>query len=342
MLRRVRVFTVLRIAAVLAGLVVAAAFILYVIPSHDYLLLPDGAHAVAPLVDVQGGHDPTGPGGVYFVDIVERRASILESWFPSLRSGSSLLPASELIPPGVSQQAQEQADLRQMAMSQQIAAAVALRQLGYHVTAKPDGVIVDAIDLGTHAVGKLIPTDVIRSVDGKPTPTIARLRAILAKVHPGTVVSLGILRGSTSLGVSVQTIADPADPHHAIVGFSPDQSALIKLPINVRIDAGNVGGPSAGLAFALEVMEKLGHNVDRGYKVAATGEMELNGTVSAIGGIEQKTYGVRQAKADVFLVPAAGDNAADARRYAHGLRIIAVKSFPQALRALATLPLKHS
>ncbi len=88
-------------------------------------------------------------------------------------------------------------------------------------------------------------------------------------------------------------------------------------------------------------MEDLGKNVARGYRVAATGQMELDGSVAAIGGIKQKTYGVRKAKADVFLVPAAGDNARDARRYAHGLRIIAVKSFQQALHALATLPPKR-
>jgi PDZ domain-containing protein len=108
----------------------------------------------------------------------------------------------------------------------------------------------------------------------------------------------------------------------------------------VQIDAGNVGGPSAGLAFALQVMEDLGRNVVRGYRVAATGQMELNGAVAPIGGVKQKTYGVRKAKADVFLVPA-GDNAREARRYAHGLRIIAVKSFQQALHALATLPPKR-
>ena len=252
------------------------------------------------------------------------------------------MPANELVPPGVSDAAQRRADLREMTISQQVAAAVALRRLGYHVVAKPDGVTVDAIDLGTHAVGKLEPTDVIRSVNGVLTPTtIARLRTVLAREHPGQTVSLGVLRGDETLTVRVQTVADPADAHRAIVGFSPDQAALIQLPLSVRIDAGNVGGPSAGLAFALEVMEELGHNVDRGYKIAATGQMELDGTVSAIGGVKQKTFGVREAKADVFLVPAAGDNAAEARRYAHGLRIIAVKSFPQALRALATLPLRH-
>ncbi|HXY82060.1 MAG TPA: PDZ domain-containing protein [Gaiellaceae bacterium] len=336
----VRVFTPLRIAGALVGLVLAAGVALYLVPSNDYLLLPDGAHPVAPLVRVQGGHNPKDDGGIYFVDVFERRASMLESLFPFIRSGSTLVPADLLVPPGLSDTAQRQADLREMTVSQQVAAAVALRRLGYHVVAKPNGVIVDAVDLGTHAVGKLEPTDVIVSVNGVATPTVARLRSVLAHTHPGQVARLGVRRGAEQLTVSVKTIADPQDPRRAIVGFAPDQSALIKLPLRVQINAGNVGGPSAGLAFALEVMEKLGRNVDRGYKVAATGQLDLDGAVEPIGGVKQKTFGVREAKADVFLVPA-GDNAAEARRYAHGLRIIAVKSFPQALRALATLPLRH-
>jgi PDZ domain-containing protein len=338
--RGVRALTPVRIAGTLAGLVVVAAVVLYRVPSNDYLLLPDGAHPVAPLVRVQGGHDPRGAGGIFFVDVFERRANMLESLFPFIRSGATLVPARLLVPPGVSDAAQRRADLREMTISQQVAAAVALRRLGYHVVAKPDGVIVDAVDLGTHAVGKLEPTDVIQSVNGISTPTIARLRSVLGRAHPGQVVALGVRRSAGKVTVRVQTVADPLAAHRAIVGFTPDQSALIKLPLRVQIDAGNVGGPSAGLAFALEVMEELGHNVDRGYKVAATGQMELNGTVAPIGGVKQKTFGVREAKADVFLVPA-GDNAAEARRYAHGLRIIAVKSFPQVLRALATLPLRR-
>ena len=98
-----------------------------------------------------------------------------------------------------------------------------------------------------------------------------------------------------------------------------------------------MGGPSAGLAFALDVLEELGRNVDGGHRIAATGEIFLNGSVGPIGGIKQKTIGARHAGVDAFLVPA-GDNAREARKYAHGLRIIPVKSFQQALRALATLP----
>jgi PDZ domain-containing protein len=84
-------------------------------------------------------------------------------------------------------------------------------------------------------------------------------------------------------------------------------------------------------------MQKLGRNVLRGHRVAATGEIELNGAVGPIGGVKQKTYGVRASGADVFLVPA-GDNARIARRYAGHLRIIPVRTFGQALHALATLP----
>ncbi|HVS85801.1 MAG TPA: S16 family serine protease [Gaiellaceae bacterium] len=324
----------------LAGLiVVVTGFVLYLAPSGDYILLPDVAHPVAPLVEVQGGHVPKGPGGIYFVDVFERRASELESIFPWLHSEGTLVPAQEIVPPGVSDAAARQADLREMTISQQVAAAVALRRLGYRVTTRSDGVIVSELVGGSNAAKVLRPADVIVSVDGSPTPTVAKLRARLAGAKIGQVVRLGIRRGSRTLNVAVKTVADPLDPKRAIVGFTPDQSASISLPIHVSIDAGNVGGPSAGLAFALEVMEQLGRNVDHGYRVAATGEMELDGTVAPIGGVKQKTYGARKAHADLFLVPA-GDNAAEARRYAHGLRIVAVKSFPQALRVLATLPAK--
>lgn len=334
-----RLLSPVRIAGATAGLIVLAAVALYIAPSSDFLLLPDIAHPVAPLVQVQGGTDPTGPGGIYFVDVFERRANMLESLFPFIRSGSTLVPANLIVPPGVSDKAQRRADLREMSVSQRVAAAVALRTLGYKVVARSAGVIVDAVALGSHAVGKLQPTDVIDSVNGTKTPTIAGLRAVLARVRPGATVRLAIRRGSERKTVTIETVPDPLERSRALVGFTPAQSADIQLPLKVTIDAGNVGGPSAGLAFALEVMEELGHRIDRGYRIAATGQINLDGTISPIGGVKQKTFGVRQAKADVFLVPA-GDNAREARRYANGVRIIAVRSFQQALRILATLPRK--
>ena len=322
-----------KVPGALVALAAAAAAILYLLPSGDFLLLPDVAHPVAPLVHVQGGH-PSKRGRVYFVDVIERRASELEALFPWLHPHGTLVPADELVPPGTSSAQMAKVDRREMSMSQRVAAAVALRRLGYHVVVRPDGVLVNVIDLGTNAVGKLEPTDVIVAVNGKPTPTIAALRKRLATVRPGQVVSLRIRRGSRTLTEHVRTISDQG---RAIVGFEPAQSARIKLPIRVSIDAGGVGGPSAGLAFALEVMQQLGHDVVHGRQVAATGEIELNGGIGPIGGVEQKTYGVRAAHARVFLVPA-GANARTARRYAGSVRIIPVTSFAQALHALATLP----
>ena len=121
-----------------------------------------------------------------------------------------------------------------------------------------------------------------------------------------------------------------------LIELRPPDPSKITLPVPVRIDLGHVGGPSAGLAFALDVLEKLGHDVDRGHKVVATGELRLDGSVVPVGGLKQKTIGARRAGADVFLVPA-GENAQEARRYAGNMRVIPVHTFRQALRALATL-----
>lgn len=330
----------LRALALLAAAVVIAVIVLDQVPSGDYLFLPDTAHPVAPLVTVQGAKQPRGSGGIYFVDVLEDQANELESLFPWLRGGGvSVVPGNEVVPPGVSDQAARQADFEEMHVSQQVAAAVALRTAGYKVSAEPDGVTVSTLVEGSNAAKVLDPDDVIVAVDGVGTPTVGKLRGRLAGLKIGDVVKLVVRRGAKTVDVSVKTIADPLDRKRAIVGFTPDQSVHIVLPIHVSIDAGNVGGPSAGLAFALQVLEELGRNVDHGYRIAATGEMELDGTVAPIGGVKQKTYGARKAHLDLFLVPA-GENATEARRYAHGLRIVAVKSFPQALRILATLPPK--
>ena len=327
----------------LAGLVLAAAafLIMWQVASNSFLLLPDRAHPVAPLVSVQGGHEPKGAGAIYFVDVLEQRASLLEAAFPSLHTGASLVPASRIVPPGTSDAQQRQADLRQMALSQKVAGAVALRAAGYNVKTTPTGVLVDAVIDGSDAVGKLQPTDTIVALDGKPVRTIAQLHDAVGKLKVGAVARVGVRRGDKLITVSIRTTATKAEPHTPILGVLPEQAADIRLPISIKIDAGNVGGPSAGLPFALEVLEELGRDVDHGYKVAATGQLLPDGTVIPIGGVEQKTYGARMAHVDVFLVPA-GDNYRTALQYADGLRIIPVKTFQQALRALAHLPKKSA
>jgi PDZ domain-containing protein len=318
----------------------ATILILDRIPSGDYVLLPDIAHPVAPLVSVEGAHPASGSGSIYFLDVFERRASVLEKLFPWIHSNATLEPAGDVVPPCSSEQQANQAQQQEMAFSQRVAAAVALRRLGYHVVVRPTGVVVSQLIANTNAPCKLQPMDVIVAVDGKPTPTISKLHSVLGSVKPGDVVTLRIRRAGRILTQRIRTVAERQVPGRAFIGIAASQAATFKLPIRVSIDANGVGGPSAGLAFALEVMQKLGHDVTHGYRVAATGEMEMNGTVAPIGGVRQKVVDASRANVDVLLVPA-GQNAKTARRYAKHLRVIAVHTFGQALHALATLPHKQ-
>ena len=219
-----------------------------------------------------------------------------------------------------------------MSAAQEIAAAVALRELGYHVTS--GGVEVSAIDVGAPADGVLKPGDVILAAEGKDISTPDDLRRVMADVTPGETVSLRIDRAGTERTVTVGTKASTDKPPRAIMGILIEPK--LDLPVKISIDTGQIGGPSAGLAFALDIIDELGPNdIDHGKRVVATGEIALDGRVEEIGGIKQKTFGARDAHADVFLVPDA--NAAGARKYANGLRIIPVSNLSEALHALATL-----
>jgi PDZ domain-containing protein len=316
-------------------LVLIALAVLWITPSDDYLFLPDTAQPLAPKVFVQGERADRNGGGIYFVEVHIRKASILESHFPSIHEGATLVPANQVVPRGESEKQRFKEDLQDMRRSQQVAAAVALRQAGYDVKVVPTGVLITTIFAGTPAAEKLHAGDVVVAVDGTRVLRPDALGRLIRARKPGETVRLRVRRGKHPVTVVLRTIRDPSNARRPIVGIGIAQAAAIHLPIKVRIDLGRVGGPSAGLAFALDILDELGRNVDHGLKVAATGELALDGSVHPIGGVKQKTIGARHADVDVFLVPA-GENAAEARRYADGLRIVPVRNFRQALQALAT------
>ena len=320
---------------VLGVVLFAVAVALYVVPSNKYIFLPDKAHPVAPLVAVKGGHDPAS-GGIYFVDVIVRKATILEKLFGGLHEGADLYPATAVNPPGVGDSQRRRIDLQDMQHSQQVAAAVALRAAGKHVVLRPTGALIDEVVSGMPAAGKLEPDDVIVAIDGKPVRDRQDVSVAMSSRKIGQTVAMTVRRAKQTLVERMRTVTSGGKPQRAVVGIVVENAVDIQLPVPVTIDAGNVGGPSAGLAFALEVLQQLGRNVTHGHKIAATGEIYPDGSVGPIGGIKQKTIGAREAGVDAFLVPA-GENARDARKEAGGLRIIPVESFQQALHALATL-----
>jgi Lon-like protease len=323
-----------RLAASGLFLLAAATFVLWLAPASGYdIRLVDPAHPADPLVTVPGEKPHQPPGPIYFVDVREREARLLERLFPFARAdGSSLVPA-----PPIPSAVEQQIGVQDMVRSQKVAAVVALQHLGYKVRARSEGVTIALVDRDAPASKVLRTSDVILSADGQKVTSVIRLRAVLAKHRPGDAVRITYRRDGKVRSAKIKTVADPQDPNRALIGVSARDALHVTLPVKIKIDAGGVGGPSAGLAFALDILEELGRDVTHGHKVAATGELDPDGTVGPIGGVKQKTLGVRRAGVDVFLVPA-GANAREARRYADGLRIIPVKNFPQALRALATLP----
>ena len=325
------------VGAGIALLIAAAA--LYILPSDRYIFLPDKARPLDNKVKVEGERpDPNG-GGIYYVAVDVRKASILEKMFPGLYDGATLEPVGNVLGQGQNEQARRRCELAAMKRSQEYATAVALRALDYRVPTRRLGVAIEGTFPGYPASGALRDCDWIRAVDGKPVRTSAEVTRLLSQKQPGERVRIRIERDGKQQTVVLRTGRDPRQRTRAFIGVSvADVFDVTRFPIDVEIDLGQVGGPSAGLAFALEVMEELGRGVDRGYRLAASGEIFLDGSVATVGGIKQKTIGARRSGMDLFLVP--GDNAAEARRYADGLRIVPVDSFQQALQALATLPPK--
>ena len=288
------------------------------------------------------GEKPHPPGGIYYVDVVVRQASLLEELVPAVRpDGADAGAGGGARAPGVELQRAPRAErFARWTARERIAAAVALRELGYDVRAEPEGALVVAVAPDAPAAGKLQPTEVIVAVDGKPVRTPDDLRRLIAKHKPGEHVKLRVRAGGSDAHDRGRHDreprgAGPADHRHpgrAVRGHRAARSRW-------RSISAASAAPPRGSRSRSTSSEELRGNVDRGLRVAATGELELDGRVSPVGGVKQKILGARRSGADVFLVPA-GDNAAEARRYAGDLRVIAVESFRQALRALATVPKK--
>ncbi len=336
MLARTWYWLVLAGAGLLAAMVLLAA----TFPSGDYMFVPNSAHPVAEKVAVEGEGKPDTAGGIYYVDVSLKKARWLDRLVPFLRpDGASIVPAHAVTAPGESFDDRIATARVEMNRSEKIAAAVALLAAGKQVDAAPRGALVESVAIDVPAANALRNGDVIVAAAGRATRTPDALRRAVQDVEPGEPVRLSLRRKGRQLERTVRTVAAPDDEERAIIGVRVSQDARIRLPVDVEIDLGDVGGPSAGLPFALEVYQELGNDVDHGYRVAATGEIELDGTVVSVGGIKQKTFGVRSSGADVFLVPA-GENADTARRFAGDLRVIPVESFEQALRVLRTLPEK--
>ncbi|MDQ2651337.1 MAG: PDZ domain-containing protein, partial [Actinomycetota bacterium] len=228
-----------------------------------------------------------------------------------------------------------------MATSQAVATAVAARHLGYEVTVRSTGTIVRAIQDGTPAAEVLELDDVIVAVDGQPIDRAGRISELLAVGGVGAEHAITVERpAGTDQRVELRARTEGAedDPARAILGFTPEERVTgFDLPFTVNIATGDVGGPSAGLAFTLAVLDVLTPGELTGGKaIAVTGTMSLDGTVGPVGGGRQKAITVRNAGYEAFLVPSAEFEEVE-QAVGDDLEVIAVDTLDEALDALASL-----
>jgi PDZ domain-containing protein len=321
-------------------LVIVAGAWLLALPSGDYVLLPDHPHPADEVVSVGGAKPkPSSDGsGIYYLDVLVHRASVPESWIARFEDSSTVLPAASVVPPGGDDEDLDRVDHLTFADSRTVAGVVALRALGRKVTVVRTGVTFDGVESSSPAYGAgLRPGMVITAIDGVRVPRLDELQTQMKGRTAGSAITLSVLDGTKKLELHTTLTTDPAVKGRPIIGVLGvhDAPPRAQLPVKVSISPRGLGrGPSAGLAFTLEVYDALtGHRLAKGRKIAVTGTIDLDGAVGPIGGVRQKVIGAARAGADVVLVPVL--NAPDARKAAAGrIRVIAVPTFRAALTAL--------
>jgi Lon-like protease len=246
-----------------------------------------------------------------------------------LNPHEAVVPQGEICPAGQTQQQTQEQDTQEMTSSQETATAAALTEL--HIPYTTEVVVVQARP-GFPAAGVLKAGDVITAVDGKPVAGQSSLTGLISAHPAGSTLAVTITRNGQTMNVQVGTKESGG---HPVMGVEIEEQ--YKFPFTVKISVGDIGGPSAGMMFALGIIDKLTHDSLTGGKfIAGTGEITAGGQVLAIGGIQQKMLGARNAGATIFLAPAS--NCADTKgAVPAGLRLVKVSTLNQAVTDLEAL-----
>jgi PDZ domain-containing protein len=333
--RRALTLLVAGIAVIAAAVVAAVLPVPYVILSPGPTLNTLGqAPGGQPLIDIKGhlvnhtvGHlnmvtvdFQGGPGNE--VNIF----TALRAW---LDPHDAVVPQQEVFGTGQSAQQVLKQDVQEMTGSQELATAAALTYLKIPFKTF---IQVASTEPGMPAARVLRAGDVVTAVNGAPIDSLAALSAQI-RDHPiGSPLKLTVTRNGKTIPLVIRSVNNQG---HAEIGVVVTDQ--YKFPFDVTIHVGNIGGPSAGMMFALGIIDKLGPvNLTGGRFIAGTGEITQNGAVQPIGGIQQKMAGARAQGATVFLAPAG--NCADTRgAVPAGLRVVKVGTLAGAVSALKEL-----
>ena len=287
-----------------------------------------------PLITISGRESfPTdGQLDLTTVDVRQRLtlSRALRGWFAD---EVAVVPRELVFPPDKSPEQVREDNVRSMAMSKDAAIVAALTELDIPVDTR---VVVTTVQPDAPAQGELEPGDVLTAVDGEPVDDGNDLRDLVTDREPGEEVEITYLReGEEGEAVIETTAAQGEGEPRPVIGVLTEERADAPFEISIALD--DVGGPSAGLLFALGIIDKLGEDSLTGDRyIAGTGTITPQGVVGPIGGIPQKLIAAKEKGAVAFLVPDA--NCAEAAANApEGLMLLRVATLADALGALQAL-----
>jgi PDZ domain-containing protein len=280
------------------------------------------------IITVQGAPASNSAGQLRMVTVgVLDDISLWQALRGWLSGDDSVVPREVVYPPDKTTDQVNQQNAEDFQQSQNSATTAALRELGYPVM-----VTVGEVTAGAPADGRLQVGDVVTAVDGTKVTSGSKLTQLIKAKPAGTPLAVNYTRNGVAASTTITAKDDNGTPR---VGISIKESQ--PSPITVSFSLANVGGPSAGLMFALGIVDKVDPaDLTGGKKIAGTGEIDEDGNVGIIGGIPHKMVAAKRDGATVFLVPAG--NCAEALDHpVKGLRLVKVNTLDDALSALSTL-----
>lgn len=270
-------------------------------------------------------------GGLHFTTVAlyggpGNRPSALEYLAAKMSDEAQIFPESMFFAPSDTREKVKQQNTQDMTNSQTAAEVVAARQAGFSV---PEKIEIASVMESTDAAKYVKKGDYITAVNGaaiKDSPTLA---AQMNKVKPGGTVTLAVTRAGKPMTFRLKTKNVDG---RAIMGLGLNPHAT--MPFTVKVNVGEVGGPSAGLMFTLAIYDEVTPGpLTGGKNIAGTGEMAATGEVGPIGGIREKVIGAKKSGATAFLAPA--DNCDDLKGHVpEGISAYRVSTIGDAITAV--------
>lgn len=308
-----------------------------------YVLSPGSSRPTESLISVSGAPTYETNGAVDFLTVSLRQATPVEALAAWVNPDLDLAPEEDILGKQTPDQNRD-LNLRMMSDSKDAAQYQALKRLGYDIESNGTGAVIASVVESGPSANVLVPGDVIVRANGQQISFSQQLINVVSGTAPGTTLTLAVEPFDSKMDgarpareVQVALGARESDSSKGFLGVSTFTRDLsFKFPVQISIDSGQVGGPSAGLAFTLGILDVMTPgSLTGGLKISTTGTMAIDGTVGPIGGIHQKVMASRRAGVQLMLVPASEID--EARKYAGDLRIEPVETLDQALEILTTV-----